>query len=187
MTLFDIAIGAYAYTIYIYFDFAGYSDIAIGSARIMGIVLPENFNNPFMKRNIQELWANWHMSLTRWLTDYVYWPLAKVLRKSKFLGSRPIVLSIISIIITFVVCGMWHGEALNFVIWGFYHGLGLAILNVYQKQKRKVRNAFIRKYFHSVFSRGVGIVVTFHFFVFGILLFSFDVTKLRELFARVFG
>ena len=181
----EILIGCYAYTFYFYFDFSGYSDLAIGCGKIMGIELPENFNNPFLKANIQQLWANWHMSLTRWLTDYIYWPLSKKLRKGEYLSKHPILLSNISIIITFIICGMWHGESLNFVIWGLYHGVGLAILNIYQKCKRKVRNKVIKGYFLSRYSQWIGTICTFNFFALGILLFSFDISKIKILISRI--
>jgi len=181
----QLILGMFAYTLYIYFDFAGYSDIAIGSARMLGIGLPENFNMPFLKKNIQELWANWHMTLTRWLTDYIYWPLARSLRRSQFLARRPILLSNICIIVTFIVCGMWHGESWNFVVWGLYHGLGLACLNVYQKYKRKVRNKSLRKYFSSEYSKMAGRVLTFGFFVVGILLFSMDMEGIKTVLAKL--
>jgi len=183
---YEVIVGMYAYALFLYFDFAGYSDIALGAAKIMGIELPENFNAPFLKKNIQELWASWHMSLTRWLTDYVYWPLAKFLRKDKGLSKRPVLLSNISIIVTFIICGMWHGESWNFVVWGFYHGIGLSTLNIYQKQKRKIRNKVARQYFLSRYSQWAGTVMTFNFFVLGILIFSLDLTTLNALVRRLF-
>ena len=185
VSIFKIIIGIYAYTLYIYFDFAGYSDIAIGSARIIGIELPENFNNPFIKRNIQQLWANWHISLTGWLTDYVYWPLARKLRNYNYFKKNPITLSNICIIITFIAVGIWHGEEFNFIVWGLYHGIGLAILNSYQKLKRKVRNPYIKKYYKSKLSQLIGIFVTFNFFTFGILFFTWDMTKISEFFLKI--
>src|SRR5688572_7546453 len=127
----QILLGLYAYALYFYFDFSGYTDLAIGSARLLGFNLPENFNLPFLKKNIQQLWANWHMSLTGWLTDYVYWPLVRRMRNSDFLRQHPLVISNTAIIITFFLCGAWHGESVNFVLWGLYHGIGIAIVNVY--------------------------------------------------------
>jgi alginate O-acetyltransferase complex protein AlgI len=185
-SLSQILLGLYAYTFYFYFDFSGYSDIAIGSARIMGIELPENFNNPFMKKNIQQLWASWHMSLTRWLTDYIYWPLSRKLRNVDYLRKHPVFLSNISIIVTFIICGMWHGETFNFAVWGFYHGIGLATLNIYQKQKRKIKNGFLRSYFTSRYSQLAGVLCTFHFFVFGLLLFSCEMDEIGSLLVNLF-
>jgi alginate O-acetyltransferase complex protein AlgI len=181
-----IILGLYAYTLYFYFDFSGYSDIAIGSARLMGFELPENFNNPFFKKNIQQLWANWHMSLTGWLTDYIYWPLSKRLRNFAYFRTRPILLSNISIIVTFIVCGMWHGDTMNFILWGSYHGIGLATLNIYQKQKRSIRNETIKDYFRSKYSYWIGVFGTFHFFVFGLIFFTLDMKVITQLFIRIF-
>jgi alginate O-acetyltransferase complex protein AlgI len=177
----EILLGLYTTALYFYFDFSAYSDIAIGSSRIMGLELPENFNNPFLKRNLQQLWANWHISLTSWLTDYIYWPLSKKLRNILYLKKHPVLLSNISIIITFIICGMWHGESLNFFVWGLYHGVGLAFLKVYQTQKRKIKNQFIRKYFISKYSQLVGILITFHYFVLGMVFFTFDMQEILKI------
>jgi alginate O-acetyltransferase complex protein AlgI len=177
----EIFLGLYSTALYFYFDFSAYSDIAIGSSRIMGIELPENFNTPFLKKNLQQLWANWHISLTSWLTDYIYWPLSKKLRNLLYLKKNPILLSNISIIITFIICGIWHGESLNFLIWGLYHGVGLAFLKTYQTQKRKIKNKFLRKYFVSKYSQLVGIVITFHYFVLGMIFFNFDMKEIIKI------
>lgn len=187
MSASDIIIGLYAYTLYFYFDFAGYSDLAIGSARVLGVELPENFNNPFMKCNIQQLWANWHISLTSWLTDYIYWPLSRKLRNFSFFRKRPITLSNVSIIVTFIICGMWHGDTFNFILWGFYQGIGLAALNIYRKQKRKVRNKRLRKYFKSRYSEAVGVFGTFNFFALGIFFFVLRKDEIVILVSRLLG
>jgi len=108
----------FAYGLKIYADFSGYSDIAIGSARLFGIRVPENFDWPYGRRNIQRFWQCWHISLTRWLTDYVYIPLG---------GSRVSVPRIYAnIIAVMLVSGLWHGAGLNFLVWGGWHGLLLA-------------------------------------------------------------
>ena len=182
LTLFS---GLYATSLYFYFDFSAYSDIAIGSSRILGIELPENFNNPFLKKNLQQLWANWHISLTSWLTDYIYWPVSKKLRNIDYFKNHPVLLSNISIIITFIVCGMWHGDSLNFVIWGLYHGIGLAVLKIYQTKKRAIKNKYIRKYFVSTYSQTIGALITFHYFVFGMLFFTFDISKIIDILSRL--
>jgi alginate O-acetyltransferase complex protein AlgI len=176
-----VVLGLYAYAFYFYFDFAGYTDMALGCSRLIGLELPENFNNPFLKRNIRELWTNWHMSLTGWLVDYIYWPIVRKLRGIDFFRNRPVFLSNLGMIITFIGCGMWHGETANFILWGAYHGIGIAALTVYQREKRKVRSEALRKYFRSKTSAAVGTVVTFNFFAFGLALFVLDLDKLRIL------
>ena len=103
----------------ILFDFSGYSDIAIGLARMMGIRLPENFNWPYAAANIQDFWRRWHMSLSSWIRDYVYIPLGG----SRQGGPRKVLNGLFAM----ALCGLWHGAAWNFVIWGVYHGCGLAI------------------------------------------------------------
>ncbi len=106
-------------------DFSGYSDIAIGFARLLGITLPENFNWPYLAHSLQDFWQRWHISLSLWIRDYVYIPLG---------GSRhgP-VRRIASGMIAFGLCGLWHGPAWNFVLWGLYHGLGLSLCAAYRR------------------------------------------------------
>jgi alginate O-acetyltransferase complex protein AlgI len=178
-------LGLYAYAFYFYFDFAGYTDLALGCARMIGIELPENFNNPFLKRNIRELWTNWHMSLTSWLVDYIYWPLVRKFRGLEYFRRRPVLLSNLGMILTFIACGMWHGESLNFILWGAYHGLGIAALTIYQREKRKARSPFLQKYFRSRLSTVLGTVLTFNFFAIGLSLFVLDMGRLRILIAAV--
>ncbi len=107
-----------AYGIHIYFDFSGYSDIAIGSARLFGIKVKENFNWPYFRTNIAEFWSCWHMSLYRWLIDYIFIPLG---------GSRvrP-ALVYRNVLLTMLISGIWHGAGLNFLAWGLWHGLLLS-------------------------------------------------------------
>lgn len=108
-----------AYGIQIYVDFSAYSDIAIGSARLFGLKVKENFDWPYLRTNIAEFWRHWHMSLTRWLTDYVFVPLG---------GSRVAPARIYgNVLATLLVSGLWHGAGWNFVIWGLWHGLALVI------------------------------------------------------------
>jgi alginate O-acetyltransferase complex protein AlgI len=176
-----VLLGLYAYALYFYFDFSGYSDLAIGSARLLGVQLPENFNNPFLKKNIRELWTNWHMSLTAWLVDYIYWPLVRKFRDASYLRERPVLLSNVGMMITFIGCGMWHGEAVHFLIWGAYHGLGISALTIYQRQKRKIRNPFLQRYFRSRFSAIAGTFFTFNFFALGLAFFVLDLNSLKLL------
>ncbi len=104
-----------AYGIKIYFDFSAYSDIAIGSARLFGLFVPENFDWPYFRTNIASFWKHWHISLYSWLVDYVFIPLG---------GSRvklPRIL--VNVLVTMLLSGLWHGAGLNFLVWGLWHGL----------------------------------------------------------------
>lgn len=108
-----------AISLRILFDFSGYSDMAIGFARLMGIKLPENFRWPYLATNLQQFWQRWHISLSTWIRDYIYIPLG---------GNRHgNVRKLTNGIIAFAICGLWHGAAWNFVFWGVYHGMGLVI------------------------------------------------------------
>ncbi len=106
-----------AYSFKIYLDFSAYSDIAIGSARLFGLRVPENFNWPLLATNPAEFWSRWHISLTKWLTDYVFIPLG---------GSRGSQLSACrNVLLVMAVSGLWHGAGWNFVAWGLWHGVML--------------------------------------------------------------
>jgi D-alanyl-lipoteichoic acid acyltransferase DltB (MBOAT superfamily) len=109
----------YGYALQIYCDFSGYSDIAIGSALLLGFKLPTNFNSPYRAQNLRDFWKRWHMTLSTWLFDYVYISIGG-LRKRRFNLYRNLVL-------TFLIGGLWHGAAWTFVIWGALHGLGLSV------------------------------------------------------------
>ena len=186
LTPIEAVLGLYAYALYFYFDFSAYSDLAIGGARVIGLTLPENFNHPFRQKNIRDLWANWHMTLTSWLIDYVYWPVVRKLRNLEYFRPRPVLLSVVGMNVTFIACGIWHGEAAHFILWGAYHGLGISIVNVYQRQKKRIRSAPLQRYFQSRASHVVGAVGTFNFFAAGLALFALDVGQLRTLLAALF-
>jgi alginate O-acetyltransferase complex protein AlgI len=114
-----------AFGVKIYADFSAYSDIAIGSARLFGIPIPENFDWPYLQTNISAFWRHWHISLTSWLTDYVFIPLG---------GSRVSPQRVYgNILITMLVSGIWHGAGVNFVVWGLWHGLLLVIHRAWRK------------------------------------------------------
>ena len=111
-------LGAIAYTLQIYFDFSGYSDMAIGLGRVFNFHLLENFDHPYAATSVQDFWRRWHISLSTWFRDYLYIPLG---------GNRKgAVRTCFNLFTVFVLCGVWHGAAWTFVVWGVYHGLGLA-------------------------------------------------------------
>ena len=120
-------VGAMCYTFQIYFDFSGYSDMAIGLARMFGFHFPENFNQPYRATTVTEFWRRWHMSLSRWFRDFVYVPLGG--------NRRGPIRTYFNLWIVFILCGLWHGAAWTFVIWGLYHGLLLVV-------ERTLRNRF---------------------------------------------
>ena len=112
-----LLLAAIFYSFQIYADFSGYSDMAIGIAKLLGFRITKNFNYPLFAQNIAEFWRRWHISLTSWLTDYVFMPLNV---KWRDWGKSGIILAII---INFIICGLWHGANWTYILWGFYHGL----------------------------------------------------------------
>lgn len=116
LTFFPAWATSLSYTFQIYFDFSGYTDMALGSAMLFNVHLPQNFNTPYRADNIQEFWRRWHMTLSRWLRDYLYIPLG---------GNRKgPTRTYINLMLTFLLGGLWHGAGWTFVIWGLLHGLG---------------------------------------------------------------
>ena len=124
------------YPFQVYADLGGYSLIAIGTAKILGIDIIQNFRRPFFATSMSEFWRRWHISLITWLTDYVYTPLSFSFRKFKVWGI------VIALMITFFISGIWHGASLTFVVWGLMQGVFLSIEAV----SNKSRNAFDKKY-----------------------------------------
>jgi len=128
-------IGALAYTFQIYFDFSGYSDMAIGIGKIMGFKLPENFNNPYTSGSITEFWRRWHITLGTWMKNYLYIPLGGN-QGSNFKLYR-------NLIIVFLLSGFWHGASWNFILWGAYHGLFLVLERLFLGNLYKKLGKFV--------------------------------------------
>ena len=112
-------LGTFCYTLQIYFDFSGYSDMAIGLGRMFGFHFLENFNYPYISRSIREYWRRWHISLSSWLRDYVYIPLG-----GNRLGS---IRTHVNLLLVFFLCGLWHGASWNYVLWGLFHGFFILV------------------------------------------------------------
>jgi len=121
----EVIAGVYGYALQIYLDFSAYSDIAIGSAQILGFTLPENFRTPYRSANLQEFWRRWHISLSTWLRDYLYIALGG----SKGAPWR----TYVNLIATMVLGGLWHGASWAFIVWGALHGGGLAVTRYFQR------------------------------------------------------
>ncbi|MCM3876089.1 MAG: hypothetical protein NEA02_06680 [Thermoanaerobaculia bacterium] len=150
----------------ILFDFSGYSDIAIGLGRLIGLELPPNFRFPYAARNISEFWRRWHMSLSSWIRDYVYVPLGG--------GRTSTPRKALNLAATMFICGLWHGPAWHFGLWGLYHGAGLAVHGLWE------RSAFGQRIAPHPAARVLGIVVTDVFVAYGWLLFFYPVASVAR-------
>lgn len=162
-----LLIVALIYPLQMYADFDGYSNMAIGVGKILGISVARNFNHPFLARNIAEYWRNWHISLTGWLTDYVFSPLNIAFRNLENLGI------ILAIIINFVLIGLWHGANWTFALFGLYHGIlyiPLIITGAFGK-KKKLKPGFKGLPKMKDFAK---MILTFLLVAFGLILFRAD-------------
>jgi D-alanyl-lipoteichoic acid acyltransferase DltB (MBOAT superfamily) len=150
-------IAVYSYTLQLYYDFSGYTDIAIGSALLLGIKLPANFNMPYAAHNIADFWRRWHITLSNWLRDYLYFSLPGLRSKWK-------IFTYVNLLITMVLGGLWHGQSWNFVIWGALHGLGLVAVRLWQIRTGSKPAASAAWRFASVF-------LTVHYVAFAWIFF----------------
>lgn len=168
-----------AYSAYIYLDFSGYSDIAIGTAYLIGIKTPENFDAPYLAVNLSEFWKKWHMTFTRFLSWYVFKPIIKLLNKLINPKFRLLV-SILGYLLTFAICGLWHGSTMNFLYWGIWHGVGLAIFKIWQLKIVKNKGITEKLYFKI----GGGLI-TFSFVTIGWMFFHYSMEELKEIYSLV--
>ena len=125
-------VGAACYALQIYFDFSGYSDMAIGLGKMLGFRFPENFSYPYVSSSVREFWRRWHITLSVWFRDYLYIPLGGNRKGAARTG--------LNLLIVFLLCGLWHGAGLNFALWGLYHGLFLVLerIPLFRKKRLKV-------------------------------------------------
>ncbi len=155
----EVGAAVYGYALQIYCDFSGYSDIAIGSALLLGLRLPENFNAPYQALNLPDFWRRWHITLSNWLTDYVYFSIGG-LRKRPWHPYR-------NLLLTMLIGGLWHGAAWSFVLWGGLHGVGLSVNRWWETRRRKERRAPRQEWW----IKALCVLATFHFVCFTWIFF----------------
>jgi alginate O-acetyltransferase complex protein AlgI len=173
-TVAELWVVMFAYTAQIYLDFSGYTDIARGCAKLLGFELPENFSYPYAATNLTEYWRRWHMSFSRWLRDYVYFPLG---------GSKHGALrTSLHLLITFTICGLWHGPRWGFVIWGAMHGAGL-IAHKRIRDGRRARGLPVEPK-HGVAMLALGWAGTLTFCAFARIYFKAETLELAHTFVR---
>jgi D-alanyl-lipoteichoic acid acyltransferase DltB (MBOAT superfamily) len=177
----------YLYSLQIFFDFSGYSDVAIGLGRLYEITLPENFDRPYIQRNLQQFWQRWHITLSTWFRVYWFTPFSRTLIRSAYKIPQWVIV-LLSQLTTMFLIGMWHGVTLNFAVWGLWHGVGLFLHKTLADNskswfKRVNERAWSRRlmYVGSVFA-------TFHFVTLGWVFFALPhVSDSLDLFLRLFG
>jgi D-alanyl-lipoteichoic acid acyltransferase DltB (MBOAT superfamily) len=169
---FENLMAVYGYGLQIYCDFSGYTDIATGIALVLGFRLPVNFNSPYKAADISDFWKRWHISLSRWLRDYLYIPLGGNRKGSIRTG--------INLMITMLLGGLWHGAGIRFIIWGGLHGIGLIISKIWNYFFTRTPNK-------SIFLRFAGIVITFNFVSFAWIFFrANDLDSVQLMLRQIF-
>ncbi|MEC5241018.1 D-alanyl-lipoteichoic acid biosynthesis protein DltB [Bacillus mycoides] len=168
-TLLSNVIFMYATSMQLFFDFAGYSAFVIGISYMMGIKTPENFNKPFISRNIKDFWNRWHMSLSFWFRDFIYMRFVFFATKKKLIKNR-YTISYIGAFLNFFIMGIWHiqGSAVaQYVIYGLYHAALFILFDIFERKNKK------HKFWpNNKFTHVLAIVITFHVVCFGFLIFS---------------
>ncbi|MGK4008628.1 MBOAT family O-acyltransferase [Sorangium sp. So ce1036] len=173
----EVLCGVYGYAAQIYCDFSGYTDIAIGSALLLGVRFPKNFDAPYKAQNLADFWRRWHISLSTWLRDYLYIPLGGN-RGSELATYR-------NLMITMVLGGLWHGASWNFVFWGFLHGLGLAVTRAFQRRGGRGRAAAGAA--TPLPLRALCVLLTFHYVCFAWIFFRVPTFSQAVLILRQIG
>src|SRR5262245_62053720 len=181
-----LLLGLYALSLRFYFDFAGYSDIAIGLAAVFGYDIVENFDHPFLRRNLVQLWQHWHMTLTHWLRAYLFVPVTRrIMRMTGAWGDRLAIAA--GQIVSMTFCGVWHGVAWNFALWGFLQAVGLIWVGIVCRDiGRRLPPGVVGWWRQSPIAYALSAALSFNFFSLAIIFMVTDVaTGLRYL-ARVF-
>ena len=156
----------YLYTFYLFFDFAGYSLMAVGVSNIMGIQTPMNFNKPFLSIDIKDFWNRWHISLSTWLRDFIFSRIVMKSMRYKWFKTR-LSTAMFAYMINMVFMGFWHGLSWSYIAYGFYHGILMATFEWYQKKSK-----FYKKYKQKTAYKVVSWFVTMHLVMIGLLIFS---------------
>ena len=177
----------FAFSLRLYFDFAGYTDVAIGIGLIAGIQLPENFDRPYLKTNIGAFWNSWHMTLANWFRAYVFNPLTRALRKGRS-RMNPALIILIGQLVTMTLIGLWHGVTWNYALWGVWHALGLFIHNRWVAFLSARRDRIPPAFHKSRAMRTVSLVLTFNFVALGWVWFALPNVQMSwDILTRMFG
>lgn len=161
----------YLYTAYLFFDFAGYSLMAVGASNILGVETPMNFNIPFISVDIKDFWNRWHITLSTWLRDFVFSRIVMRFMRKKIFKKR-LTTAMVAYMINMTFMGFWHGITLNYIAYGFYHGILMAAFEWYQKKSK-----FYKKNKNKTWYKVISWLITMHLVMFGFLIFSGKISE----------
>ncbi len=186
-TWLDLLIVVYSFPIYLYLNFSGYTDVVIAIARLCGMTtLPENFNRPYLARNIQDFWGRWHMSFGDWIRHYIFIPLSKTLLEKTNTNLHGLMLAF-SVIVSFVIIGAWHGTTSNFVIFGLLHGLAIIVGEIYGRILKSLVGRKRKKSFEKHPAvQGAAMVLCFNYVAVTAVLFPNSITEISTVFGQFF-
>ena len=177
----------YLYSFQIYLDFSGYSDIAIGLGRLIGITLPENFDRPYLQRNLQQFWQRWHITLSTWFRFYFFTPFSRMLIRSEHSFPQWSIV-LVTQVSTMVFIGLWHGITFNFVVWGLWHGLGLFGHKMLADRTRGWHNRVSSAAWSRRMVHWLSVVFTFHYVTLGWVFFDLpEFSQSWSMFTRMVG
>lgn len=175
-TAFEYLMAGYGYMIQLYFDFSGYTDMVIGIALLLGFTSSPNFNKPFLAQNVSEFWRRWHITLSNWLRDYIFTPVSIRLRNLRTMGM------VLSVVLTFVICGLWHGANYTFLIWGSLHGLIMG----YEVLTRRQRITLSKKVNKTLY-KTVSIFITVNVLMLTFIIFRApDINVAMDMLSKIF-
>lgn len=182
----ELLLKTYAFYVFLYLDFSGYCDIMIGIACLMGFRLPENFQFPFLSRNVSAYWLRVHRSLTLWLTDYIFTPAYRFALQARGLGAYGFLALAASLLLTMLVAGVWHGTTLNFVVFGLIHGVALVLVRGYEQvMTRWLGRARFRRFEETPYVAVAATLLTYNFTSLAYAFFVLDVGEGVRLFERL--
>jgi alginate O-acetyltransferase complex protein AlgI len=182
----SIVAASMIYSLYLYFDFSGYCHIAIGTGVFWGIRLPENFNNPYIARNLMEFWNRWHITLSEILRDYLFYPLSFSLKRSPRFRKWPSLTTALPPLITFLLAGIWHGAGVTYALYGSIHGVGLAYIALRRRRRQPHAGIGIGSE-KSAVRHWCSVAFTFAYVTFSFVFFSMPMDKLEVLGNRLIG
>jgi D-alanyl-lipoteichoic acid acyltransferase DltB (MBOAT superfamily) len=179
----DLPVAMLIYYLYLYLNFSGFCDMAIGAAALIGIAVPENFENPLAARNMKEFWNRWHITLSAWMRDLVFSPLSKFLVRltGPNLANHAIALTIL---VVFLLIGIWHGVGWNYALFGLAQAIGVATVHYYTifLKKRLGREGF-KAYNENRWIHAGAVVITFCYYAATLFLFALPLTDMKEVFS----
>ena len=182
----QLLLSTYVFYVFLYLNFSGYCDVVIGIGSLFGIRPPENFDKPFLSRNVSEFWLRMHRSLTTWLTDYVFSPLYKNALTSRWFASRPLLAANVAVLLTMLIAGVWHGTTFSFLLFGLVHGLYQVIYRTWDAfAAKRFGKQRLRQWRATLAFQSGAVFLTFNAVSLAFVFFCLDTPRAFQLIGRL--